>query len=208
MNQLAEQTIRDHFHRSRAALDRAASEPAMLRTIYDISTAIERAIRAGNKLLIAGNGGSAADAQHIAGEFVSRFAFDRAPLPAIALTTDTSALTAIGNDYGFEHIFERQLRGLGSPGDIFLAISTSGQSPNVLLALRTAHAMKLTTVGFTGIGGGRMRPLVDICLCAPSDETPIIQQLHIVAFHAVCSLVESTLFSSQSTFIHGTSSSR
>ena len=147
------------------------------------------------KLLIAGNGGSAADAQHIAGEFLSRLNFDRNPLPAIALTTDSSVLTAIGNDYGFERTFERQVRGLGKTGDVFIAISTSGRSPNVVAALKAARECGLITVGFTGMASdGAMQPLCDYCLAAPSPETPLIQQIHIVAAHAICGLVELNLF--------------
>jgi D-sedoheptulose 7-phosphate isomerase len=118
-------------------------------------------------------------------------------MPAIALTTDTSALTAIGNDYGFERVFERQLQALGRKGDVFLALSTSGRSPNVLAALRAARAMAITTVGFTGACGGNMPPLSDFCLCVPSDETPLIQQVHVVAFHAICGLVERAMFGQQ-----------
>src|SRR6185295_18040517 len=133
--------------------------------------------RAGNKLLLAGNGGSAADAQHIAGEFLSRLNFDRNPLPAIALTTDTSVLTAIGNDYGFEKAFERQVRGLGRAGDVFIAISTSGASPNILAALKAARELGVVTIGFTGNREGAMTGLCDLCLVAPTPETPLIQQL-------------------------------
>jgi len=184
-----------HFDRSIASLQRAAGDDELRAAIRAIAEAVERAMRAGGKLLIAGNGGSAGDAQHIAGEFLSRLNFDRDPLPAIALTTDTSALTAIGNDYGFEQIFARQVRGLGRRNDVFLAISTSGRSPNVLAALRAAREAGLVTVGFTGSrGGGAMRELCDLCLCAPADETPLIQQIHIVAAHAICGLVESAMF--------------
>ncbi|MGO9401333.1 MAG: SIS domain-containing protein, partial [Xanthobacteraceae bacterium] len=139
--------IAGFFGRSLAALQGAAKDAVFLRLIAEIAQAIEGSLRAGGKLLIAGNGGSAADAQHLAAEFLSRFLVDRGPLPAIALTTDTSVLTAVGNDYGFEHVFERQVRGLGRPGDVFLAISTSGRSPNVLRALQTARDLGLVTIG-------------------------------------------------------------
>ena len=145
--------------------------------------------------MLAGNGGSAADAQHIAAEFVSRFKFDRHPLAAIALTTDTSILTAIGNDYGYDQVFVRQLRGLGQTGDVFIALSTSGRSPSVLAALKTARDMSITTVGFTGVHDNPMRSLCDICFDAPSDETALIQQIHMVAAHAICGLVERRMFS-------------
>jgi D-sedoheptulose 7-phosphate isomerase len=192
--------VAEHFRRSCETLTRAAGDDGLRAAIHAIAEVITEAFRAGHKLLIAGNGGSAADAQHIAGEFLSRLNFDRNPLPAIALTTDTSVLTAIGNDYGFERTFERQVRGLGRPGDIFIAISTSGRSPNVIAALRAAHEGGLTTIGFTGTAAnGTMQPLCDHCLAAPSPETPLIQQIHIVAAHAICGLVEVNLFGSPST---------
>ncbi|MFY9625959.1 MAG: D-sedoheptulose 7-phosphate isomerase [Rhodoplanes sp.] len=183
-----------YFRRSCEALDRAAGDPALREAIDGIAGAITRAFRNGAKLLIAGNGGSAADAQHIAGELLSRFGFDRNPLPAIALTTDTSILTAIGNDYGYDRTFERQVRGLGRPGDVFLALSTSGRSPNVLLALKAARDLGITTIGFTGDGRRDMSAYCDICLAAPSGETPVIQQIHIVAAHVICGIVEQELF--------------
>jgi D-sedoheptulose 7-phosphate isomerase len=187
--------VADHFRRSCETLSRAADDPKLLAAIHTIADVITAAFRAGQKLLIAGNGGSAADAQHIAGEFLSRLNFDRNPLPAIALTTDSSVLTAIGNDYGFDRTFERQVRGLGRPGDIFIAISTSGRSPNIIAALKTARDAGLITIGFTGnLASGAMQPLCDHCLAAPSGETPMIQQIHIVAAHAICGLVERSLF--------------
>ena len=146
------------------------------------------------KLLIAGNGGSAADAQHIAGELVSRFYYDRPALPAIALTVDTSILTAIGNDYGYEDVFSRQIEALGNSGDIFLAISTSGNSPNILKAARTARLLGLTVIGFTGQRGGQLSVLCDFAICAPSDVTPRIQECHITLGHAICAEIESRLF--------------
>jgi D-sedoheptulose 7-phosphate isomerase len=152
------------------------------------------AIRDGGKLLLAGNGGSAADAQHIAAEFVSRFAFDRPGLPAIALTTDTSILTAIGNDYGYEKVFERQLQALGRPGDVFVAYSTSGRSPNILAGLREARARGLFCIGLTGAGGGDMPPLCDVLLQVPSTDTAEIQQGHAVLGHLLCGLVEQAIF--------------
>lgn len=151
-------------------------------------------IRAGGKILLAGNGGSAADAQHIAGEFVSRFAFDRPGLPAIALTTDTSILTAIGNDYGYEKLFARQVQALGHKGDVFIGYSTSGQSPNVLHAFVEARAKGLTCIGFTGNRGGSMVELCDFLLAVPSAETPKIQEGHLVLGHILCGLVERAMF--------------
>jgi len=187
--------VAEHFRRSCETLTRASDDPKLRAAIHGIVEVITGAFRAGHKLLIAGNGGSAADAQHIAGEFLSRLNFDRNPLPAIALTTDSSVLTAIGNDYGFERTFERQVRGLGKPGDVFIAISTSGRSPNILAALKAARECGLTTIGFTGTAAdGAMPPLCDHCLAAPTAETPLIQQIHIVAAHAICGLVERSLF--------------
>jgi D-sedoheptulose 7-phosphate isomerase len=190
--------VAEHFRRSCETLSRAAEDADLRAAIHAIAAVITDAFRAGHKLLIAGNGGSAADAQHIAGEFLSRLNFDRNPLPAIALTTDTSVLTAVGNDYGFEQTFARQVRGLGKPGDVFIAISTSGRSPNVIAALQVARDGGLTTIGFTGTAAkGTMQPLCDHCLAAPSAETPLIQQIHIVAAHAICGLVEDNLFGSK-----------
>jgi len=193
MSDLTDDSIRQYLQRSLAALELAAGDRKLMATIRTIADAIERALRAGNKLVLAGNGGSAADAQHIAGEMLSRFKTDRVPLPAIALTTDTAVLTAIGNDYGYEHVFERQLRGLGRRGDVFVALSTSGRSPNVLAALRAARELGITAVGFTGSHDNPMRGLCDICLSAPSDDTPLIQQIYMVAAHAICGVVESRM---------------
>jgi D-sedoheptulose 7-phosphate isomerase len=186
-----------HFRRSCETLEQAANDQSLRATIYTISETIAHAFRTGHKLLVAGNGGSAADAQHIAGEFLSRLNFDRNPLPAIALTTDSSVITAIGNDYGFEKVFERQVRGLGRTGDVFIAISTSGSSPNVLTALKAARELGVVTVGFTGNREDVMTGLCDLCLVAPTSETPLIQQIHIVAAHAICSIVERDLFGGQ-----------
>jgi D-sedoheptulose 7-phosphate isomerase len=170
-----------------------AGDPAARDLMFAMSEAIAKAMRDGRKLLIAGNGGSAADAQHIAGEFISRLMYDRAPLPAIALTTDTSSITATANDYGYEHVFERQVLGLGQRGDVFLGISTSGNSPNVLRALDAARGRGLVTLGFSGASGGKMRANTDLLLAAPSDRTAIIQQIHIIAAHVICALVERAL---------------
>ena len=171
-----------------------AADAAARATLVAMAAAIARAMQAGGKLLVAGNGGSAGDAQHIAGEFIVRLMYDRAPLPAIALTTDSSVLTATGNDYGYEYIFERQVRGLGRAGDVFLGISTSGSSPNVVRALTAARGRGLVTLGFTGVRGGAMAELCDLLLAAPSPKTALVQQIHITAAHVVCALVERTLF--------------
>lgn len=149
----------------------------------------------GNKLLIAGNGGSAADAQHIAGELVSKFYFDRPALPAIALTTDTSIITAIGNDYGYEKLFSRQIEANGVQGDAFLGISTSGNSKNIIEGIQTAKKKGLITIGLTGESGGEMKDLCDYCICVPSTETPRIQEAHILIGHILCSMIEKAMFS-------------
>jgi D-sedoheptulose 7-phosphate isomerase len=148
----------------------------------------------GGKILIAGNGGSAADAQHFAGELVSRFYFDRPALSAIALTTDSSILTAIGNDYGFEDVFARQVQAHGRNSDVFIAISTSGNSPNILKAIEAAQAIGMIVIGLTGRGGGKVKAMCDICLCAPSDSTPRIQEFHLVIEHALCACIENAMF--------------
>jgi D-sedoheptulose 7-phosphate isomerase len=175
----------------------AIDDPAFRRAIDEIAAVISTALTDGRKLLLAGNGGSAADAQHIAGEMLSRFNYDRAPIAALALTTDSSVLTAIGNDYGYERLFERQILGLGCPGDVFIAISTSGRSPNVIRAIDAARQKRLVTIGFTGRSGGEMASRCDLCLHAPSDSTPLIQQIHITAGHIICGLVEKRLFPQQ-----------
>jgi D-sedoheptulose 7-phosphate isomerase len=156
---------------------------------------IVASLRQGGKLLICGNGGSAGDAQHIAGEFISRLMYDRAPLAAIALTTDTSVLTATGNDYGYAHVFERQVLGLGRKGDVLLGISTSGTSPNVVRAFEAARGLGMACLGFTGARPATpMHELCDHLLAAPSTKTAIVQQVHIVAAHIVCALVERAMF--------------
>ncbi len=187
-------SVKSYFQRSCEALNRAADDRALSDAIIAISARVTQAFRLGGKLMLAGNGGSAADAQHIAAEFLSRFQFDRSPLPAIALTTDSSVLTAVGNDYGYEQVFERQVRGLGRAGDVFIGISTSGRSPNVLAALKAAREAHVTTIGFTGAGANEMTALCDYLLAAPSNETALIQQIHITAAHAICGMVERDLF--------------
>jgi D-sedoheptulose 7-phosphate isomerase len=147
--------------------------------------------------MIAGNGGSAADAQHLAAEFVSRLVEDRPAMRAVALTTDSSALTAIGNDYGFERVFSRQIEALGQEGDVFMGISTSGKSPNVLRALELCRATGIATIGLTGRTGGKMPPLCDYCLCIPSEATMHIQQAHLFLEHIFCMLVERAYFGEQ-----------
>ena len=187
-------SLAEHLRRSCETIERAAADRALLDVMMAVADVMIDALKSGGKILIAGNGGSAADAQHIAGEFLSRLNFDRNPLPAVALTTDSSVLTAVGNDYGFEQIFERQIRGLAREGDVFVAISTSGRSRNIIRSLQAARQMGVTTVGFTGTADSEMVGLCDLCLRAPSDSTPQIQQIHIVAAHAICGVVERELF--------------
>ena len=189
--------VTDYLGHSVAAMNAFAADVALQDVLIRMADATSASMRAGGKLLIAGNGGSAADAQHIAGEFISRLMFDHPPLPAIALTTDTSALTATANDYGYEQVFERQVIALGRKGDVFLGISTSGNSPNVIRALSAARAQGVTTLGFTGQGGGKMVELCDMLLPAPSAWTPIIQQIHITAAHIYCALIERSMFPRQ-----------
>jgi D-sedoheptulose 7-phosphate isomerase len=179
---------------SRDVLTASLADEGLITAVEQAATHVVEAFRAGRKLLIAGNGGSAADAQHIAGEFISRFNFDRAPLPAIALTTDSSILTAIGNDYGYQHTFERQVRGLGVVGDIFLGISTSGRSPNIVAALEAARAAGLTTIGLTGSRHGPMSELCDVIMQVPDGRTPMIQQIHITLAHIICAIAEEAIF--------------
>src|SRR5580693_2717652 len=152
----------------------------------------------GNKVLLFGNGGSAADAQHIAAEFVGRFAFDRPALPALALSVNPSCVTAIGNDYGFDLVFSRQIEALAQPGDLAIGISTSGNSSNVLHGLSAARKMGLGTVALTGCAGGKLKNAADYCICAPSNETPRIQECHILIGHIISELVEETIFHEQS----------
>ena len=193
MSQASKNPIAAHLALSLAALERATQDAALLAVAREIAAAIIAALRSGNKLLVIGNGGSAADAQHIAAEIVGRYKQDRPACAAIALTTDTSALTAIANDYGFEQVFARQLAGLGSRGDVLLALSTSGRSPNILAALRTARERGLVTIGFTGSKGEALGALCDHLLVAPSDDTPVIQQIHLVVAHGICDEIEQTL---------------
>jgi D-sedoheptulose 7-phosphate isomerase len=190
----AVKVILDYLVRSRDTVQAAIDDPEFVAVLRDIVEVTANAIDNGCKLLLAGNGGSAADAQHLAGEMLSRLNYDRAPAAALALTTDTSVLTAIGNDYGYDRLFERQILGLGRPGDVFMAISTSGRSPNILRAIDAAREKRIVTVGLTGRTGGEMPLRCDLCLRAPSDSTPLIQQIHITAGHIICGLVEERLF--------------
>jgi D-sedoheptulose 7-phosphate isomerase len=182
------------LYKSMEIIDRMRTSAEFMTAIEAIARRCIAAYRGHNKLLLAGNGGSAADAQHIAGELVGKYAFDRQALAAVALCVDTSVLTAVGNDYGYDKIFERQIAALGRPGDVFIGISTSGRSQNILRALAEARRRELVCVGFTGRAGGEMAGLCDFCLRVPSEETPKIQEGHIVAAHIICALIEQDLF--------------
>ena len=182
------------MRKSAAVIAAIVADADLARMIETVAQLCVGSLRASGKILLAGNGGSAADAQHLAAEFVSRFYFDRPGLAAIALTTDTSALTAIGNDYGFDKLFARQVDALGRAGDVFVGISTSGNSPNVLSALAECRAKGIATVGLTGQSGGKMVELCDHCLRMPSGETPKVQEGHIIVGHIICGLVEREMF--------------
>ncbi|HTP07595.1 MAG TPA: D-sedoheptulose 7-phosphate isomerase [Anaerolineae bacterium] len=161
--------------------------------IQQIAATITAALRSGHKILLCGNGGSAADAQHVAAELLGRFARERASWPALALTTNSSVMTAVANDYDFDRIFARQVEGLAVAGDIVVGISTSGTSPNIIRALETARAKGCITIGFTGETGGRLKDISDLCFRAPSTQTPHTQEAHIVVWHVICELVERDL---------------
>lgn len=162
--------------------------------ILDAGNKLSTALKKGNKVLLCGNGGSAADSQHIAAEFINRFRKDRPPLPAIALTTDTSVLTSVSNDYGYSYSFSKQVSALGEKGDILIAISTSGMAGNVIEAVRAARKKGLYTIGFTGEDGGRLRKIVNLCIRIPSRDTPRIQEAHILIGHLICDIVEKKIF--------------
>jgi len=170
------------------------ADDSLVATVQSAAEACVACLKNGGKVLLAGNGGSAADAQHMAAEFVNRFAVDRPGLAAVALTTDTSILTSIGNDYGYEKLFARQVQALGNRGDVFVAYSTSGRSPNILLALQEARARGLTCIGFTGNRGGPMAADCHYYLAVPSSDTPKIQEGHLVLGHILCGLTEKALF--------------
>jgi D-sedoheptulose 7-phosphate isomerase len=193
LSQESKDLVGAHLKQSLAALERATQDAALRATARSIAAVIIAVLRSGNKLLIIGNGGSAADAQHIAAEIVGRYKLDRPAYAAMALTTDTSALTAIANDYGFEQVFARQIEGLGPRGDVLLALSTSGRSPNILAALRAARARGLVTIGFTGTEGEALGTYCDHLLIAPSADTPVVQQIHLTIAHAICDEIEQTM---------------
>ncbi len=174
-------------------LEVARALPALAEDVSSAVDLIYNSLAAGGQLLIAGNGGSAADAQHIAAELTGRFFLERRPFRALALHTNSSALTAIGNDYGYEHVFARELTAHARQGDVLLAISTSGNSKNVLLAIEAARKCKVAVIGLTGETGGKMRTACDLCLCVPSKSTPRMQEMHITIGHTICQLLEERL---------------
>jgi D-sedoheptulose 7-phosphate isomerase len=186
--------IRKQIEDSVAIKLKLLEKQAVLSEIEKAAAAVISAFRGNHKVLLAGNGGSAADAQHIAAEFINRFSFDRPGLPALALTTDTSIMTSISNDFGFDRIFARQLKTLGNNGDVFIGLSTSGSSTNVVEALKICKEKKIIAIGLTGISGGKMKDLCDILIKVPSNDTPRIQEVHILIAHIICSIVEEELF--------------
>lgn len=189
-----ERRIVEAIEASIAAKQMLLRSAEVVSSIAKVSELLVSALRQGNKALLFGNGGSAADAQHIAAELVGRFVLDRPGLPALALTVNSSTVTAIANDYGFDEIYSRQLEALGRPGDVAVGISTSGNSGNVLRAVSKAKELGLHTVGLTGDSGGRLKSIVDNCICVPSSETPRIQECHILIGHILSELVERELF--------------
>jgi D-sedoheptulose 7-phosphate isomerase len=188
------ETIKSHIEASIKAKQAILQSPELLQDIEKAASLVLEAYKKGKKTLLAGNGGSAADAQHIAAEFVSRFYIDRPGIPSLALTTDTSVITGIGNDYGYEKIFSRQLQGMGNEGDVFIGITTSGNSPNILEALDECKKRKIITIGLTGASGGKIADKCDLCIKVPSVETPRIQEAHILIGHIICCIVENELF--------------
>jgi D-sedoheptulose 7-phosphate isomerase len=194
--------LRNNIERSIEVHSRLMS--ACLPAMTAAADAFLSAYRTGHKALFFGNGGSAADAQHLATEFLGRYLLERRPLPAVALHCDTSTLTAIANDYGYDHVFSRQLQALAVPGDVAVAISTSGNSPSVVEAVTCARHMGLYTIGLTGATGGRLKGLVDTLIAVPSEETPRIQECHILVGHALCDVVEQAIAAQPGNFVRAT----
>lgn len=186
--------IKNEVAASAETKQKILEDVAFLEKIAEVIRASVAVYKGHHKILIAGNGGSAADAQHFAAELVGRYGFDRPSLPALALTTDTSNLTAIGNDYGYEYVFSRQLEGMGVAGDLFIGISTSGHSENILNAFVSAKEKGITTVALTGRDGGKMADAADITLIVPSESTPRIQESHLLIEHMICDAIEKEMF--------------
>ena len=193
-----EQRVSQSIHESIAVKERLLASAEIISMVAMAGEVLVAALTRGNKALLFGNGGSAADAHHIAAEFVGRFAFDRPALPALALSENSSSLTAIGNDYGFDVVFSRQIEALGRPGDVAIGISTSGNSRNVLKAMSAAKKIGMRTIALTGYPGGELKMAADHCICVPSNETPRIQECHILIGHILSDLVERTIFNEQS----------
>jgi len=189
-----QQLIQSEIQKLAVLINQIQNDQALLASVETMTNVCVDALRKGKKILFAGNGGSAADSQHLAAELVSRLCFNRPGLAALALTTDTSALTAIGNDYSFENIFSRQVESIGQAGDVFIGISTSGKSPNILRALEAARKGGLTTIGFTGMQAPLMAERCDFTLNIPSRETPKIQECHILFGHIICAGIEEIIF--------------
>lgn len=194
MENMINEYIKNQVKKSIEVKQQFLNDNELMSLIKEVSFKIVESYKNGNKTLIAGNGGSAADAQHIAGEFVSKFYFDRPGLASLALTTDTSIITAIGNDYGYEKLFSRQVQANGVKGDIFIGISTSGNSANIIEALKECKEKGIISVGFTGQNGGKMAELCDFCIKVPSHETPRVQEVHILVGHIICAVVEEAIF--------------
>ena len=191
---MMKELVRRQLSSSLATLERTLADDTLVDAVARAGEATAQAMLRGGKLMIAGNGGSAADAQHLSAEFVARLTVDRPALRCVALTTDSSAMTAIGNDYAFEQLFSRQVEAIGAKGDVFLGISTSGNSPNILRALRESRAMGIATIGFSGNGGGRMAELCDHNVIVPSETTMHIQESHLALEHIFCMIVERCYF--------------
>lgn len=204
MESVSKNLVQRQLEISLSVLRAVADDAALHATLVDAAEATADALLAGHKLIVAGNGGSAADSQHLVAEFVSRLDHDRPAMRALALTTDSSILTAVGNDYGFDRIFERQLEAIGQPGDIFLAISTSGNSPNILRALEHCKHHKIVTIGLSGDTGGKMTALCDYAILIPSKVTMNIQECHLALEHIFCMLVEHAYFGDRNLSIHAT----
>lgn len=193
---LLEDMVRDRIQRSIDVKQALLQDDAFGALVIRAALQIVSALRAGGKIILFGNGGSAADAQHLAAEFTGRYLKERRALPALALHANTSAVTAIGNDYGFDLVFARQMEALGKEGDVAVGISTSGNSRNVVRALEVAKAKSIYTVALTGASGGKMKEVADCTICIPSEETPRIQECHILTGHIICEIAEESLFGS------------
>jgi len=186
--------IKDQIKKSYETKQAVYENEALLNKIEEVAQMCVELYKGDKKTILAGNGGSAADAQHIAAELVGRYGFDRPSIPSLALTTDTSNLTAIGNDYGYDQVFSRQLEGMGQAGDIFIGISTSGNSLNIIKAFESAKKKGITTVALTGRDGGEMAKMADVALVVPSNSTPRIQESHILIGHIICDIIEKETF--------------